>query len=80
MVTGAENRIIVWYRHDLRLHHLPLNQALSVQAQIIPLYCFDPRQFGTPCFGFPKTGAFRAQFLRESVADLETMLSTGSLN
>jgi len=78
MPTGAENRIIIWYRHDLRLHdHLPLQQALSVQAQIIPLYCFDPRQFGTTSFGFPKTGAFRAQFLRESVADLRRSLQSG---
>jgi deoxyribodipyrimidine photo-lyase len=37
----------------------------------VPLYCFDPRQFGETHFGFPKTGAFRAQFLRESIQDLQ---------
>lgn len=69
------NRIIIWYRNDLRLHdHEPLQEALKTKAQIIPLYCFDPRQFGKTSFGFPKTGAFRAQFLLESVADLRQSL------
>lgn len=64
-------RILLWYRNDLRLHdHEPLAHALALQAQIIPVYCFDPRQFGKTAFGFPKTGSFRATFLAESVADL----------
>ncbi|MGB3613978.1 MAG: DASH family cryptochrome [Elainellaceae cyanobacterium] len=74
------NRILIWYRNDLRLHdHEPLTQALNSGAQVLPLYCFDPRQFGTTAFGFPKTGPFRAQFLQESVADLrEGLRSLGS--
>lgn len=72
--------ILIWYRNDLRLHdHEPLYQALQTKAQVIPLYCFDERQFGTTSFGFPKTGAFRAQFLLESVTDLRNSLrSQGS--
>lgn len=67
----ATPRILIWYRNDLRIHdHEPLHQALKQQAQIIPVYCFDPRQFGQTAFGFPKTGAFRAQFLLESVSNL----------
>lgn len=66
-----EPRILIWYRNDLRLHdHEPLYQAWQKQATVIPVYCFDPRHFGQTGFGFPKTGAFRAQFLRESIADL----------
>ena len=42
---------------------------------MIPVYCFDPRQFGKTPHGFAKTGAFRAQFLLESVADLRESLS-----
>lgn len=74
------NRVLIWYRNDLRLHdHEPLAQALGAGAQVLPVYCFDPRQFGTTAFGFPKTGPFRAQFLRESVADLRDGLrSLGS--
>ncbi|HEY9877499.1 MAG TPA: DASH family cryptochrome, partial [Leptolyngbyaceae cyanobacterium] len=64
-------RILLWYRNDLRLHdHEPLYRALTQGAQVFPLYCFDPRHFSATAFGFPKTGAYRAQFLQESVADL----------
>ncbi|NEO83901.1 MAG: DASH family cryptochrome [Spirulina sp. SIO3F2] len=64
-------RILLWYRRDLRLHdHEPLATAIAQSADLIPLYCFDPRAFGQTAFGFPKTGAFRAQFLLESVAEL----------
>ncbi|MBD2428225.1 DASH family cryptochrome [Phormidium sp. FACHB-1136] len=67
--------VLVWFRHDLRLHdHQPLWDAVQAGRQVIPCYCFDPRQFGTTAFGFPKTGAFRAQFLLESVADLRQSL------
>ena len=71
-----EKRILIWYRHDLRLHdHEPMYQALQQKAQVVPVYCFDPRQFAETSFGFPKTGAFRAKFLLESVADLRNSLS-----
>jgi deoxyribodipyrimidine photo-lyase len=72
--------IFIWYRNDLRLHdHTPLVQAIKEGAIIIPIYCFDDRQFGQTKFGFPKTGNFRAQFLIESVADLrESWRSLGS--
>ncbi len=67
----SAKRILIWYRNDLRLHDREaISQALSEAAQIIPLYCFDPRHFRHTSFGFPKTGAFRAQFLLESIADL----------
>ena len=69
--------ILIWYRTDLRLHdHAPLHHAQQAQAAIAPVYCFDPRQFGQTRFGFPKTGAFRAQFLLESVADLRRSLQS----
>ncbi|XHX76747.1 MAG: DASH family cryptochrome [Stenomitos frigidus ULC029] len=72
----VQAKILVWYRADLRLHdHEPLQAAAqATSAQIVPVYCFDPRQFGQTSFGFPKTGAFRAQFLLESVADLRRSL------
>ena len=68
-------KIIIWYRNDLRLHdHEPMYEALKEKAQIIPVYCFDDRQFGTTAFGFPKTGGYRAQFLLESLADFKSSL------
>jgi deoxyribodipyrimidine photo-lyase len=68
-------RILVWYRNDLRLQdHEPIVRAIQAGATIVPVYCFDARQFGETLYGFPKTGAFRAQFLLESVADLRERL------
>ncbi|MEO1021019.1 MAG: DASH family cryptochrome [Bacteroidota bacterium] len=67
-------RTLVWFRNDLRVHdHEALTEA-SKNGEVLLLYCFDPRQFGTTSFGFPKTGPFRAQFLLESVKQLKASL------
>ncbi|KAI3841626.1 hypothetical protein MKW92_036998 [Papaver armeniacum] len=48
---------------------------------VLPVYCIDPRNFGiTHYFGFPKTGASRAQFLIECLADLRKNLMKRGLN
>ena len=68
-------RILIWYRNDLRVHDLlALKNAVEQSAEIVPVYCFDDRLFGKTTFGFPKTGNYRAQFLIESVADLRSSL------
>jgi len=70
-------RVLIWYRHDLRLHdHEAIYQAVQEQLEIIPFYCFDERQFGLTSYGFPKTGKFRAKFLLESVANLRQSLES----
>jgi deoxyribodipyrimidine photo-lyase len=71
----ANKRILIWYRNDLRVHDLPaINEAVEQQGEIVPVYCFDDRNFDKTSFGFPKTGSFRAQFLWESVVDLRSSL------
>ena len=68
-------RILIWYRNDLRVHDLlALDEAVQQEAEIIPVYCFDDRLFGETSFGFIKTGNYRAQFLLQSVADLRNTL------
>ncbi len=68
-------KIIVWFRNDLRLHdHEPLLRASQKTLDILPIYCFDPRQFAPTTLGFPKTDSFRAQFILESVANLRANL------
>ncbi len=69
-------RAIVWFRNDLRLHdNEALTEALRSADEIIPVYIFDERTFkGKTRFGFPKTGAHRAQFIIESVVDLRAQL------
>jgi deoxyribodipyrimidine photolyase len=41
---------------------------------VLPVYCFDPRDFGKSSSGFDKTGPNRATFLIESVSDLRKNL------
>jgi deoxyribodipyrimidine photo-lyase len=69
-------RAIVWFKTDLRLHdNEALNEALKIADEIFPVYVFDERIFNAISEnGFRKTGAFRAQFIIESVLDLKTSL------
>lgn len=49
---------IVWFRNDLRVldNEVLLKAWMSSQA-VLPVYCIDPRLFGSSYyFGFPKTG------------------------
>lgn len=65
------NRVLVWFRNDLRLSdNTNLTAAIAAGKEIIPVYCLDPRLFVSTDFGFPKTGNFRAKFLLESIDDL----------
>ncbi|OYU85402.1 MAG: cryptochrome DASH [Flavobacterium sp. BFFFF2] len=68
-------RALVWFKTDLRLHdNETLTRSIAQCEEVIPVYCFDEAQFGDSVFGFQKTGAFRAQFLLESVANLDQNL------
>ena len=65
------NRIVVWFRNDLRLSdNETLTRAIQQGGEIIPVYCLDPRHFANTKLGLPKIGAFRAQFLIEALEDL----------
>lgn len=64
-------KILVWFRNDLRLHdNEMLVEAIAKSNEILPVFCFDPRQFEFTTYKSIKTGAIRAQFLLESVQDL----------
>nr|XP_010928719.1 cryptochrome DASH, chloroplastic/mitochondrial isoform X4 [Elaeis guineensis] len=73
---------IMWFRNDLRvLDNESLIRAWAASDAVLPVYCVDPRHYGTThYFGFPKTGAFRAQFLIESLADLKKNLMKHGLD
>ncbi|KAL5074261.1 hypothetical protein RYX36_013245 [Vicia faba] len=73
---------IVWFRNDLRvLDNEALYKAWLSSQTILPVYCVDPRLFATTYhFGFQKTGALRAQFLVECLADLRKNLMNRGLN
>jgi len=64
---------IVWFKTDLRItDNETLTQAITQSDFIIPVYCIDESHFKTTPFGFKKTGSFRAQFLLESLKNLDT--------
>ncbi|PON65891.1 DNA photolyase class 1, 8-HDF type [Parasponia andersonii] len=66
---------IVWFRNDLRVHDNEcLNSAHNESMSVLPVYCFDPRDYGKSSSGFDKTGPYRATFLVESVTDLRKNL------
>jgi deoxyribodipyrimidine photo-lyase len=70
------NRVIVWFRQDLRLHdNEALTHALQSGEEVYPVYVFDERVFlqNSP-FGFRKTGIHRARFIIEAVQDLRASL------
>ncbi|XP_021834803.1 cryptochrome DASH, chloroplastic/mitochondrial [Prunus avium] len=73
---------VVWFRNDLRvLDNEALYKAWVSSQELLAVYCVDPRLFGsTHYFGFPKTGASRAQFLIECLADLKKNLMKRGLN
>jgi len=44
---GGRKPAIVWFRNDLRLHdHEPLVAANTSATSVLPVYCFDPREYG----------------------------------
>lgn len=66
---------LIWFKTDLRLtDNETLVKAIAQNDQVIPVYCLDEDHFKTTPFGFKKTGSFRAQFLLESLVDLDKNL------
>ncbi|CAA7044236.1 unnamed protein product [Microthlaspi erraticum] len=72
---------VVWFRNDLRVHDNEcLTSANEECVSVLPVYCFDPRDYGKSSSGFDKTGPFRAQFLIESVTELRKNLQARGSN
>jgi deoxyribodipyrimidine photo-lyase len=73
-------RSLVWFKTDLRLHdNETLVKAIEKSDYVIPVYCIDETQFALNEFGFRKMGNFRANFLLESLENLdENLRSLGS--
>jgi deoxyribodipyrimidine photo-lyase len=68
---------LVWFKTDLRIEdNETLLKAIAQSENIIPVYCFDDSHFETSVYGFKKMGSFRAQFLLESLEDLDAKLRT----
>ncbi|MEY4931412.1 MAG: hypothetical protein RI909_2136 [Bacteroidota bacterium] len=69
--------ILVWFKSDLRLaDNETWFRACQDGDLVIPVFIFDPRQFKPHPLGFNRVGAFRAQFLLESVGALKQNLAS----
>ena len=63
---------LVWLRNDLRcLDHSGFFNATKAHQRVVAYYSFDPRHYEDTCWGFKKTEGFRAQFLRETIVQLQ---------
>eukprot|EP00898_Chlorokybus_atmophyticus_P006779 jgi/Chlat1/7101/Chrsp57S06733 len=72
---GMRGAVISWFRNDLRVHdNEAFLHANEEASSVVPLYIFDPRDYGKSASGFDKTGPYRAKFLRECVSDLRASL------
>lgn len=68
------DKILFWFRNDLRLHD---NEALlraSQLGKVLPVYVIDPRLLENTQIGIPKMSAMRLQFLLECLQDLKKSL------
>lgn len=64
-------KVLVWFRNDLRLHdQVALHQATQKAQEVYAVYCIDEQSFSKTFLDMPRTGAFRAKFLLESLCDL----------
>ena len=75
-----QQRIILWFRNDLRAHdnplfHVPMLRRTGKQ-ELICVYCADPAVLSGRLrqTALPKVGPRRSRFLRESVQDLRRSL------
>ncbi|MEN1784966.1 MAG: DASH family cryptochrome [Bacteroidota bacterium] len=67
---------LVWFRNDLRVEdNNSLWQACQQKGTVLAVYFFDPRHYALSEFGFKKTECYRAQFLIETVTDLQQQLA-----
>ena len=64
-------KILLWFRNDLRLHdNEALATAIDLADEIVLVYVFDARKWADTKYGFKKTGIHRTKFLIESVENL----------
>ncbi|MEN8852413.1 MAG: DASH family cryptochrome [Candidatus Arcticimaribacter sp.] len=67
-----KGKALVWLRNDLRIKdQASFYHATHQHETVIALYSFDPLHYSETQWGFKKTEAFRAQFLLESLAQLQ---------
>lgn len=68
-------RAIVWFWNNLRVHdNRALFQAMQEAKSVVGIYIFHTKDWQETAWGFPKTGPFRAVFLRQALLELQHRL------
>ncbi|MCX7743647.1 MAG: DASH family cryptochrome [Flavobacteriales bacterium] len=68
-------KVLFWFRNDLRLHdHEWISEIASKADVFLPVYCFNPDDFGMSVFGFERVGMHRKKFILENVWALKRKL------
>ena len=66
---------LIWFRNNLRVNdNVSLKKAIENHKRVIAVFYFNPKHFKKEIFGFKKTEKFRAQFLIETVKNLQKNL------
>ena len=72
---------LIWFRNDLRsTDHFGLLQATQTYERVVAYFSFDPKFFKKTVWGFRKTESFRAQFLIETVEQLQKDLAAKNIS
>lgn len=76
MQKKQNNTALIWFTNNLRVQdNVLLENATKLHKKVIGVYFFNPEHFENTKFGFKKTEKYRAQFLIESVANLQQNLA-----
>ena len=76
-----KGKALIWLRNDLRIKdQASFYQATHKHETVIAFYCFDPLHYIDTGWGFKKTEAYRAQFLIETLEQLQKDLKNHNIS
>ena len=71
---------LLWLTNNLRTHDSFYWQHINPQDQVVAVYCIEPSWLQATKWGWKKMEVFRAQFLLETLTDLQQRLANYNIN
>lgn len=71
---------LLWLTNNLRMHDSFYWQHINPQDQVVAVYCIEPSWLQVTKWGWKKMEVFRAQFLLETLTDLQQRLADYNIN
>jgi deoxyribodipyrimidine photolyase len=75
MPVENSKKTLLWFTNNLRTHDSFYWQHISPQDQVVAVYCIEPSWLKTTEWGWKKMEVFRAQFMLETLNDLQQRLA-----